>query len=196
MKLHGYRKLWFSTAIALLVLLSLITADLAAAGEKTYDKRYGVWGGYGFAQRKPTEYDMISINPYWGIFINNPGPGYHHRFEFCVEGFYNNHMGDFIDKFEIGVRPILRWHYGFGEIISPFIEVSTAGVLYTNLDVIETGSDFNFTNHVGAGFNVRINPRVQLSFAWRLRHISNAGLAEKNSGINHNQALIGLSYSY
>ena len=92
--------------------------------------------------------------------------------------------------------PILRWHYGFGERISPFLEASAGGMEYTNLEVHETGSDFNFTNHVGAGVNVRLDPKTVLSLAYRFRHISNGGLAERNSGLEHHQGLLGISFSF
>ena len=156
-----------------------------------------VMGGYfvyGNAHDKDADYDFVSINPYFGWLLTPADRMF--TVEFAVEGFYNRHLFEFDNKYEVGVRPILRFHYLYGHRISPFFEVSTAGVLYTNLKVRETGSDLNFTSHVGAGFDVRLWDEWYLNMAYRYRHISNAGLDEDNGGINHHQGLMGLSYHF
>lgn len=180
---------------AVIVLIAVISFSLPAFGAEKKTTRFGAWGSYSFVDGNEYKYDFVSFNPYWGIFLID-NPGYKCSLELSVEGFYNRHIGDFEGDYEIGVRPILRLHYGYHEKISPFFEASTAGILYTNLDVPETGSDLNFSSHLGAGLNYRISDGLVLSAAYRYRHISNAGLSDRNSGINHQQCMLGLSYDF
>lgn len=149
---------------------------------------------YGNAHDKDIDYDFVSINPYFGWLLTPADERF--TLEFAVEGFYNRHLYNFDSKYEIGVRPILRLHYLYGHRISPFFEISTAGVLYTNLKVRETGSELNFTSHIGAGVDVRLWDEWYLNMAYRYRHVSNAGLDGDNAGLNHHQGLMGLSYHF
>lgn len=185
--------------ILITVILSLTLAGTALAGDKDPDKerrhRVGFWTTYASAFDGDFDYDFVSVNPYWGIFLTDPGPGRIGSWEFALEGFYNKYIDDYSGNYEIGIAPTIRWHYGFEEFISPYVEFCI-GVLYTDLTIPETGTEVNYNVHLGAGLNFRLSREVYLSAGYRLRHISNAGMSERNAGVNYHQVVLGISYYY
>ena len=130
-----------------------------------------------------------------GAFFDRSGTWVERVLEFALEGFYNKYIEDYSDNFEIGIAPTIRWHYGFEKFISPYAEFAL-GVLYTDLDIPETGTEMNYNVHVGAGVNFRITDQVYLSAGYRWRHVSNGSMSERNSGIDYHQGVFGMSYYY
>ena len=64
------------------------------------------------------------------------------------------------------------------------------GVLWTSLDVIEIDRTFNFQHFVGIGWRQNKVRGPRLAFEVRNHHISNAGTAGDNLGVN---AIVGLA---
>jgi lipid A 3-O-deacylase len=180
--------------VAVLSCFFLYINEAGAGDKKSIRYVAGGYWVYGDADDKISDYDLVSINPYFGWLLTPAEDSF--TLEFVLEGFVNRHILHFENKYEVGIRPILRLHYMFGRRVSPFIEASTAGILYTNLNVPETGSPWNFSSHVGAGVDVRLWDEWYFSLAYRYRHISNAGLSEHNAGFNHHQGLLGLAYHF
>ena len=73
--------------------------------------------------------------------------------------------------------------------LKPYIEISS-GPIYANRRVPESTSHFNFISQAGAG--VITTGRTPLIFGLRVFHISNAGYADSNPGINFTGILLGL----
>jgi hypothetical protein len=97
------------------------------------------------------------------------------------------------DSFEIGVSPLFG-KLTFGDWrLRPFLE-GGEGILYTDLRKQRYGTRVQFSSQIGAGFEYQINPDLACSFAARLRHTSNAGLASSNPGVNTLFGLIGLTF--
>lgn len=183
--------------VATVFLLLLLKMTGAVEAFEIKSPRVGFWVCHGIStDTSSSDYRFVGLNPYWGFFLTEPGPGYKLSLEFALEGSYYRHTTDRSGDYEMGLAPILRIHYGFEETISPFLELSTAGLVYTDMKVPETGSDINFSSHVGLGFNWRLSESYRLSLAYRFRHMSNAGLAHENGGINYHQALVGLSFPF
>jgi hypothetical protein len=86
----------------------------------------------------------------------------------------------------------LKWNFAGTRSVRPFFEL-TGGVLFTREDVPRFTNDVNFTSqaafgaHLGTG---RWRPTLQLRYV----HISNAGLANLNPGVNTVQVQIGLAH--
>jgi hypothetical protein len=97
------------------------------------------------------------------------------------------------DSFEIGVSPLFA-KVTFGDWqLRPFLE-GGEGILYTDLRKQRYGTRVLFSSQIGAGVEYQIRPDLAFSFAARLRHTSNAGLASTNPGVNTLFGLIGLTF--
>lgn len=73
--------------------------------------------------------------------------------------------------------------------LRPYVELSS-GPIYASHRVPEGTSHFNFISQAGAG--VMTSGQRQWMFGIRVFHISNAGYAEHNPGINFTSVLVGL----
>ena len=97
------------------------------------------------------------------------------------------------DSFEIGVSPLFaKLTFGTARL-QPFIE-GGEGLVYTDLRKQRYGTRVLFSSQIGAGVEYQIRPDLAFSFAARLRHTSNAGLASSNPGVNTLFGLIGLTF--
>ncbi len=183
-------------ALILFVVLAVFCAAPAlASDEQKTHHRIGGWLGYAQSYDGEDDYNFVSLNPYWSVFLTDPGPDWKWSVELAVEGFYNKYVGDYSEYFEVGFSPTFRFHYGFEKTVSPYAEISI-GALYNNMDTDATHSDLMFDVHWGLGLNFRLTQDLYLSAGYRWRHISNANSHRRNPGLDFNQAVVGLSYYY
>ena len=97
------------------------------------------------------------------------------------------------ESFEVGVSPL------FGRLtfadwkVRPFIE-GGEGIMYTDLRKQRFGTPFNFSSQFGAGLEYQFRRDLTFTFAVRIRHMSNAGLASSNPGVNTYFGLVGLTF--
>jgi hypothetical protein len=97
-------------------------------------------------------------------------------------------------SFEIGVSPLFAKLTFFDRArLRPFLE-GGEGILYTDLRKQRLGTRMQFSSQIGGGIEYRIRPDLGLTFAARLRHMSNAGLAGSNPGVNTLFGLVGLTF--
>jgi len=97
-------------------------------------------------------------------------------------------------SFEIGVSPLFGKLTFFADSrLRPFIE-GGEGILYTDLRKQRFGTRVQFSSQFGAGLEYQIGPDLSVSFAARIRHMSNAGLASSNPGVNTLFGLIGVTF--
>jgi lipid A 3-O-deacylase len=90
-----------------------------------------------------------------------------------------------------GFNPfIVRWNFTSGKRLAPFLELG-GGVLFTNKDLPLASSNVNFTPQAAIGMNIFTRAKRAVSLDFRYEHISNAGLAKPNPGINTLQGGIG-----
>jgi hypothetical protein len=90
-----------------------------------------------------------------------------------------------------GFDPLgLKWNFQRHGRISPYLEL-TGGVLFTNHDVPASTNTVNFMDQAAFGVHI-LGPRHNLSLELRYMHISNAGLANLNPGVNTVQVRLGL----
>jgi len=93
----------------------------------------------------------------------------------------------------VSLDPVaLKWNFSGTRTVRPFLELA-GGVLFTRDEVPRFTNNVNFTSqaafgaHLGTG---RWRPTVQVRYV----HISNAGLANLNPGINTVQFQLGLAH--
>ena len=93
--------------------------------------------------------------------------------------------------FGVGFDPIgLKWNFKRHGRISPYLEL-TGGVVFTNHDVPAGTNTVNFMDQAALGAHI-LGPKHNLSLELRYMHISNAGLATPNPGINTVQVRLGI----
>ena len=90
-----------------------------------------------------------------------------------------------------GVNLMARFR--FGSVWQPMLHFG-AGMLATNEEVPPGESQLNFTPQIGAALQRRLGHRVAMRIEYRYHHLSNAGLTERNPGINSHLALVGLAW--
>jgi lipid A 3-O-deacylase len=91
----------------------------------------------------------------------------------------------------IGFDPLgLKWNFQRRGRVSPYLEL-TGGTLFTNHNVPSGTNTVNFTDQAALGMHV-LGPKHNVSLELRFMHISNAGLATPNPGINTLQVRLGI----
>jgi hypothetical protein len=130
----------------------------------------------------------------YGWILTAPhGPGFlKGRFEYAVDA-----VPMFLvfqpanTAYGVGFDPLtLKWIFATRGKVAPFVELN-GGVLFTNHDVPTGTNDVNFASSLAVGAHI-LGPKYNWSIDARYMHISNAGLAVPNPGINTVQVRIGI----
>jgi hypothetical protein len=91
----------------------------------------------------------------------------------------------------VGFNPFgLKWDFARRGRLSPFFELS-GGTLFTDHDVPANTNAVNFTSAAALGTHV-LGAKYNWSVELRYLHISNAGLAVPNPGLNTVQVRVGV----
>jgi hypothetical protein len=91
----------------------------------------------------------------------------------------------------VGFDPLgLKWNFQSHRRISPYLEL-TGGVLFTNHAVPTGTNTVNFMDQAALGMHI-LGATRNVSLEVRYLHISNAGLATPNPGINTVQVRLGV----
>jgi hypothetical protein len=139
---------------------------------------------------------VFNVGARYGWILSGPhGPGVlRGNFEYAAEVvpiFMVFQPGQKVYGF--GINPlILKWNFEGGKNIAPYLELA-GGPLFTNNTVPAGTSKVNFASGAAFGayfYGHRITPSLEV----RYMHISNAGLATPNPGINTVQVRVGFSW--
>lgn len=186
-----------------LTVLLLLLCGLASAQQssKPLDDQpwdFGVWTGGGFSVpggTKDTRAFNLGIRA-GKVLTDDHGSGFlRGNFEWSADAipFYsllhtaNNAYGG-------GFNPVnLKWNFTGSPRTVPYLELG-GGVLFTNTEVPAGTSTVNFLTHATVGFHFFYSKRKALTATTRFEHISNAGLAVPNPGINTVQFQLGLNW--
>lgn len=91
----------------------------------------------------------------------------------------------------IGFDPLgLKWNFQRHGRISPYLEL-TGGVLFSNHDIPPGTNTVNFMDQAALGMHI-LGVEHNVSLELRYMHISNAGLATPNPGVNTVQVRLGV----
>jgi hypothetical protein len=91
----------------------------------------------------------------------------------------------------VGFDPLgLKWNFERHGRISPYLEL-TGGTVFTNHDVPTGTNTVNFMDQAALGMHI-LGAKHNVSLELRYMHISNAGLATPNPGINTVQVRLGI----
>lgn len=177
------------------VLCIFSSLSLAQAGPEQGGHEIHVWAGGGHsvsggrgntgAFNAGLRYGWILTGPHLPGFLRG-------RFEYAVDAvpvfviFQSANIA-----YGLGFDPLgLKWNFQRHGRISPYLEL-TGGTLFTNHDVPTGTNTVNFMDQAALGMHI-LGANHNVSLELRYMHISNAGLATPNPGVNTVQVRIGL----
>ncbi len=96
----------------------------------------------------------------------------------------------------IGSDLLLRWHPNWRPSLLPYLDVGGGIQFAAGNSFPADGSRWMFTLHAGAGWLIPLQQDLQASVALRYLHISNAGLADNNSGYDVVHLVLGVRWGH
>jgi len=188
-------KTFLATLLAIGFVYALATpATRAQAGPQNGESELQVWtgGGHGLnGSTSDTGVWNLGVRYGW-VLTDAIGPGpLRGRFEYAVDVvpvFLLTQRTN--TAYAIGLDPFaLKWNFAAHRSVVPYFELS-GGVLLSNTQVPPGTSRVNFTPSGAIGVHF-LRSKYNWSAELRFMHISNAGLATPNPGINTLQVRIG-----
>jgi len=178
-------------------LLLLATSSLVAA--QTAPEKGGhevqIWAGGGHSVSGGRgDTGVFNAGLRYGWILTDPHlPGFlRGRFEYAVDAvpvFLAFQPRD--TAYGVGFDPLgLKWNVQRHGRISPYLEL-TGGVLFSSHDVPTGTNTVNFMDQAALGMHL-LGAKHNVSLELRYMHISNAGLATPNPGINTVQVRLGV----
>jgi lipid A 3-O-deacylase len=167
----------------------------AQAGPEGGGHELQVWTGAGHGLNGSTsDTGVWNLGVRYGWVLTDPiGPGpLRGRFEYAVDVvpvfLLTQRNGT---AYGFGVNPFaLKWNFVSRQALAPYAEVG-GGTLFSNTQVPPGTSRVNFTTSAAFGLHF-LHSKYNWSAEVRFMHISNAGLATPNPGINTVQFRLGL----
>lgn len=187
------------TIVAALLAWLASATPASAEGPCLELREWGVRAGGGINSSSLIQY--YAVHPYWGLSLWDPASGWFEkhgiRALWMIEpwaAYVNDDHGKHTtDSFEIGLNALFI-RLVFGEAtLRPFIEAGE-GVVYTDLRKQDLGTRMQFTSTIGGGLEYEVRPGMAVGLQARFRHMSNAGMASSNPGINTVYGLVGLTF--
>jgi hypothetical protein len=178
-----------------LLLLAASTIAAGQAGPEKGGNEVQIWAGGGHSVsggRGDTGIFNAGLRYGW-ILTDAHLPGFlRGRFEFALDAvpvflaFQPSNTA-----YGVAFDPLgLKWNFQHHGRISPYLEL-TGGVLFTNHDVPAGTNTVNFMDQAALGMHI-LGAKHNISLEVRYLHISNAGLATPNPGINTVQVRLGV----
>jgi lipid A 3-O-deacylase len=182
--------------LAAVILAALCSAPAlrAQAGPVEGGNEVQVWAGGGHGTNGTQSGDgVMNVGLRYGLILTAPhGPGFlRGRLEYAVEAvplflvFQKTNTA-----YGAGINPFaFKWALDTHRSVVPYFELG-GGTLFTNTKVPEGTSRINFTSSGAVGLHF-LGSKHNISAEVRFMHISNAGLATPNPGINTIQFRVG-----
>ncbi len=172
-------------------------AGRAQAGPIEGGHEVQVWTGGGHGINGSQSGDAIwNLGLRYGLILTSPhGPGFlRGRLEYAVDA-----VPAFVvwqkqnTAYGVGVNPFaFKWVLESRRSVAPYFELG-GGTLFTNTKVPFGASRINFTSNCALGVHF-LGSKHNMSAEVRFMHISNAGLATLNPGINTIQVRFGFGW--
>lgn len=175
-----------------IVVLLLFASSFAAAQDSTTSWDTGVWFAGGHSVRGGTSsVSAFDVGVRLGkVLTHDRGPRLlRGNFEYAIDlvPLYEVHQNSWV--YGAGFNPInLKWNLTSAKRVTPYLELG-GGTLFSTHDVPGGTNSVNFRTHAGLGFHLAraAGPTIEI----RYEHISNAGLASSNPGVNTVQVMLG-----
>jgi len=183
----------FALASSTLVLAAALCP--AQAAPEAGGHEIELWAGGGHSVPGGTKNtSAFNAGLRYGWIITGPHlPGFlRGRFEYAVDAvpvFFVFQPAN--TAFGAGFDPLgLKWNFERHGRISPYLELC-GGVLRTNVNIPTNTNTVNFMDQAALGMHI-LGAKNNVSLELRYMHISNAGLANLNPGINTVQVRLGV----
>ncbi len=183
-----------SSLLAIVVLLVVSSLCLAQTGPEKGGHEVEVWAGGGHSvSGGRANIGTFNAGLRYGWILTGPHlPGFlRGRFEYAVDAvpiFLAFQPAN--TAFGMGFDPLaLKWNFQRHGRISPYLEL-TGGALFTTHDVPPGTNPVNFMDQAALGMHI-LGGKHNVSLELRYMHISNAGLATPNPGVNTIQVRLG-----
>lgn len=168
---------------------------LAQTGPEKGGSEVEVWagGGHSVAGGRGNT-GAFNAGLRYGWVLTNPHlPGIlRGRFEYAVDAvpvFFMFQPAN--TAYGVGFDPLgLKWNFVRRGRFSPYLEL-TGGAVFTNHDVPQYTNTVNFMDQAALGTHI-LGEKYNWSLELRYMHVSNAGLANLNPGVNTVQVRLGI----
>jgi hypothetical protein len=184
-----------SSLLAISILLTASALGAAQSGPEKGGHEIQIWSGGGHSVSGGRgDTGIFSAGLRYGWVLTGPHlPGIlRGRFEYAVDAvpvFFVFQPAN--TAYGVGFDPFaLKWNFDRHGRVSPYLELC-GGTLFTNQDVPFGTNTVNFTDQAALGVHF-LGDRHNVSLELRYMHISNAGLATPNPGINTVQVRLGI----
>jgi len=185
-----------------LAVLCLLCGLASAQTSKPLDGKpwdFGLWAGGGFSVPGGTsDTHVMNAGARFGkvLTADHGGEFVRGNFEWSADVipiYYIWQPGP-NNAYAAGFNPVnLKWNFTNSAKTVPYLEFG-GGVLFSNHEVPFNTSNTNFLTHAALGFHFFMKENRALTLTTRYEHISNAGLATPNPGINTVQFQIGMNW--
>ena len=185
------------SALLPLALFVLVPVARSQTGPVEGQHEVQIWTGGGHGTNGSQSSDGVwNVGLRYGLILTAPhGPSFlRGRLEYAVEAvpaflvFQRQNTA-----YGVGVNPFaFKWAFDTRGSVVPYLEIG-GGTLFTNTQVPAGTSRINFTSSGAVGVHF-LRSKHNLSTELRFRHISNAGLATPNPGINTVQLRFGFGW--
>ena len=183
--------------LLLLALLRCVPIARAQAGPVEGEHEVQIWTGGGHGTNGSQSSDGVwNVGLRYGLILTKPhGLSFlRGRLEYAVEA-----VPAFVvfqkqnTAYGVGVNPFaFKWNFATRGSVVPYFEIG-GGTLFTNTQVPAGTSRVNFTSGGAIGLHF-LGTKRNLSAEVRYMHISNAGLATPNPGVNTVQLRLGFGW--
>jgi len=181
--------------LAFTLAIAASALSLAQAAPEQGGHEVQIWAGGGHSVAGGTKNTgVFNAGLRYGWILTGPHlPGFlRGRFEYAVDAvpaFFVFQPAN--TAYGVGFDPLgLKWNFQRRGRLSPYLEL-TGGTLFTDHNVPTNTNRVNFTDQAAVGTHI-LGARHNLSLELRYMHISNAGLANLNPGINTVQVRLGV----
>lgn len=195
----------FSIFISFFVFLLLTASPLSgkealfSKGKWTFEYQTGVMFSPVLVHEDLPSFNFWQTNIRLGRMLNSP---------FSRNGLFRGNLEGIIEltsasviegkgSFIFGIGPVIRYNFlRDGWKLVPYVQAG-GGICYTDAYYYEAiGQGFNFTIQLGIGLKYILSKRWSLDLETRYNHLSNAGMDERNEGVNAIGATVGLTYYF
>jgi hypothetical protein len=183
------------SSLLLIALVVIAAAALAQTGPEKDGHEIELWAGGGHSVSGGRgDTGAFNVGARYGWILTDPHlPGFlRGRFEYAVDAvpvFFAFQPAN--TAYGAGFDPLgLKWNFERHGRLSPYLEL-TGGVLFTNHDVPTGANTVNFMDQAALGTHI-LGAKYNWSIELRYMHISNAGLATPNPGVNTVQVRLGI----
>ena len=185
-----------------IMMTSIVHAEGVSPTITVGTQEVGLTAGYMFSHRltdlHTTKQHGPALMPSWMITLTDPiGDGwYRGQVSLGAEMVYLEFREPIVTH-GVGFTPRIKYTFVALGRVRPYMEF-TGGPFWTDLGgrIREQANEFNFVLSGGIGVSIFLTPQLAFNAGYRFHHISNAGTAFPNLGLNASLPFGGFSFYF